>query len=180
MLNKTIFGLLSLARNKYSLDIVNNICDIDNYNKIIPNIYLGNIKGANDINFLQNNNIEAIVNCTIDEQFNEYFNDKLKYRLSINDSKEGDNIIIFKKNIFDVIDFIENAIEQNKNVYIHCYWGLMRSATVVCAYLIKTYNLPINNAIEIIKEQRPSALVSYYNFNEVLKYVENESNNNKN
>jgi protein-tyrosine phosphatase len=54
----------------------------------------------------------------------------------------------------------------------------MRSATVVAAYLIKKYNLTAEESINIIKEQRPKALVSFYNFNDVLKYVENECRDN--
>jgi protein-tyrosine phosphatase len=48
----------------------------------------------------------------------------------------------------------------------------MRSATVIAAYLIKRYKLSSKDAINIVKEKRPSALSSLYNFNEVLEYVE--------
>jgi protein-tyrosine phosphatase len=48
----------------------------------------------------------------------------------------------------------------------------MRSATVVCGYLIKKYNMPYRDAINMVKEQRPRALSSLYNFNEILEYVE--------
>ena len=50
----------------------------------------------------------------------------------------------------------------------------MRSATVVAGYLIYKYSLSVNDAINIIKEQRPSALSSLYNFNEILYYLENK------
>lgn len=179
IVNKSIYNFLCISRHKKIVNLINNVASINNYNKIIPYLYLGNINSAHDIDFLTEHNIEAIVNCTENEPFDEYFNDKLTFRLSINDSKETNNIINFKNNIFETIHFIENCIENKKAVYIHCYWGLMRSATVVASYLIKKYGIKKEDAIEIIREQRPKALVSIYNFNEVLKYVEDEVNHSK-
>ena len=175
LFNKIIYSTLNATRNNTSLNIINKIANIDDYNLIIPNLYLGNIKNANNIDFLKENDIHAIVNCTENEEFNEYFIDKPKYRLSINDSKDENNINKFKNDIFNVIYFIEENLNNNKKVYVHCYWGLMRSATVVSGYLIYKYKLSIKDSINIIQEQRPKALVSFYNFNEVLEYVQNKN-----
>ena len=175
LFNKIIYSTLNATRNNTSLNIINKIANIDDYNLIIPNLYLGNIKNANNIDFLKENDIQAIVNCTENEEFNEYFIDKSKYRLSINDSKNENNINKFKNDIFDVIYFIEENLNNNKKVYVHCYWGLMRSATVIAGYLIYKYKLSIKDSINIIQEQRPKALVSFYNFNEVLEYVHNKN-----
>lgn len=172
--NKTIYNILCLARNNKTINVVNKLANIDNYNIIIPNLYLGNIKYAYNKDFLIENNIGAIINCTENEQFDDYFDDKQTFRLAINDSKDKENINKFKNEILNAVYFIENALDNNIPIYIHCYWGLMRSATVVAAYLIKKYNLSIEDAIHIIREQRPCALVSFYNFNEVLKYVKSE------
>ena len=172
MLNKVFYNLICLARNKKSIDIVNKFANIDDYNQIIQNVYLGNINCANNQQFLIDNNIQSIINCTMNEPFNEYFDTKSKLRLTINDSKESENIDQFKKQIFEAIYFIENSLSNDKPVYIHCYWGLMRSATVVAAYLMKKYNMPKDDAISIIREKRSCALLSFYNFNEVLNYVE--------
>ena len=170
--NDTIYNILKISKNKKILNIFNNIFNIDDYSIILPNLYLGNINLASDICFLKENNINAIVNCTIDEPFNIYFNDKDKLRISVNDSKHKDNINSFKKSIIEGIDFIDKCINSNKKVYVHCFWGLMRSSTLVCGYLIKKYNINYKDAIIIVKEKRPKALSSLYNFNEVLEYVE--------
>ena len=100
------------------------------------------------------------------------FEDKNTFRLAINDSRDTDNISTFKSEIISCIEFIESNLDDNKAVYVHCYWGLMRSATVIAGYLIKKYNITHEDAIQIIKEQRPMAILPVYNFNEVLKYVE--------
>jgi len=173
-INKGMYNLLCKFRNTETLTIVNNIAKIDDYNLIIPNLYLGNIKCAHNLNFLLEHNIYGIVNCTEHEPFHEYFNDqnKKKIRLNINDSRSDENIEKFKSEIIQTINFIDSCLEENKPVFVHCYWGLMRSATVVACYLIKKYNLKADDAIFIVKTNRPFSLLSFYNFNEILQFVE--------
>jgi protein-tyrosine phosphatase len=173
-INKVVYNVLCLTRNKNFLNFASKVSGIEDCNMIVPYIYLGNINYANNVDFLKKNNITAIVNCTENEAYNEYFDDKPKFRLKVNDSKEPDNINSFKSQILNAIVFIEKNREEKRNIYIHCYWGLMRSATVVAGYLIYKYGLSVNDAINIIKEQRPSALSSLYNFNEILYYLENK------
>lgn len=173
LFDRSIYSVISLVRNKNTLSILNNLTGTNDFNMIVPNLYLGNIKCASNQDFLNNYNIEAIINCTENEPFHEYFEYKPKLRLSIKDNKEIENIEKFKSEIIDCIDFIDNYLEEDKAVYVHCYYGLLRSATVVAGYLIKKYNLSHEDAIRIVKEQRPYSMVSLYNFNEVLKHVEN-------
>ena len=45
----------------------------------------------------------------------------------------------------------------------------MRSATVVAAYLIKNYHYTPKEAIRFIKQKRPQALSSLYNYNDLLE-----------
>lgn len=170
--NKAVYNMLCLTRNKRSLNIVNRIASINDYNIIVPNVFLGNMKMASDLDFLEKNNIQAILNCTPDLEYHQYFDDKPKFRLNVNDSRDKENIIKLKTDIINGIDFIDNCIEQNKPVYVHCYWGLMRSATLVAGYIIMKYNVSSDDAISIVRSQRPMALSSLYNFNEVLKVVE--------
>ena len=44
----------------------------------MPNLYLGNINAANNIDFLQKKNNSSIVNCSNEIEFHEYFMDKYK------------------------------------------------------------------------------------------------------
>jgi protein-tyrosine phosphatase len=176
-MNKIIYNIISLAKNEKCFNIINKIGSIDNYNLIIPNLYLGNIKTSYDINFLNKHNIKAIVNCTKNEPYSDYFKDKKVFRLDVDDSKEIDNINNFKNNIMKAIEFIDINLKENNSVYVHCYWGLMRSATVVAGYLITKYKISYIDAIAIIKEKRPKALSIFYNFNDVLKHVEEKTNN---
>ncbi len=45
----------------------------------------------------------------------------------------------------------------------------MRSATVVAAYLIKNHHYTPQEAIAFVKQKRPQALSSLYNYNDLLE-----------
>ena len=78
IISNTIYNIICLGRNKKSLNFINKLAQIDDYNQIIPNLYLGNIICSNNEQFFINNNIKSIVNCTIEEPFHEYFNNHSK------------------------------------------------------------------------------------------------------
>ena len=116
-INKGVYNLLCKFRNIETLTVVNSIAKIDDYNLIIPNLYLGNVKCANNLNFLLEHNIQGIVNFTEHEQFHEYFNDenKRKMRLNINDSRSDDNIAKFKSEILETINFIDDCLVKDQD-----------------------------------------------------------------
>ena len=48
------------------------------------------------------------------------------------------------KHFDEAYEFIEHMRENNKNVLVHCHAGISRSATLVCAYLMKKRGLKMN------------------------------------
>ena len=73
MFNKAIYITIGFFRHKKSVQIFNAIMNAENSNIIIENLYLGNIIDAHNLSFLIDNNIGAIINCTEDEPFHQYF-----------------------------------------------------------------------------------------------------------
>ena len=65
------------------------------------------------------------------------------------DSPKENIRVIFK----ECFEFIENNI-KNGNVYVHCYMGISRSATIVIAYLMKTKKWDLKKALEYVKSKR--------------------------
>lgn len=53
------------------------------------------------------------------------------------------------------LNFIKDAIALGGKVFVHCYAGVSRSATIVIAYLMKEHNLSYNAAIKFVKSKRP-------------------------
>ena len=204
MFNKAIYNTIGFFRHKKSVKIFNAIMNAENSNIIVEKLYLGNIIDAHNLSFLVNNNISAIINCTENEPFHQYFimNDNKDYginddcinndsinndcinddsindtinkkyilRLDIKDSKDEENIEKFMNIIDNGVEFINTHKNINKqNVFVHCYWGLMRSATVIAGYLIKYENYSVDNAIELIKNKRSYTFSNLYNFKDILE-----------
>ncbi|KAF8889347.1 protein-tyrosine phosphatase-like protein [Infundibulicybe gibba] len=53
-------------------------------------------------------------------------------------------------------NFINSALAENENnkVLVHCFQGISRSATVVCAYVIASTGMPAPEAIAFVQEKR--------------------------
>ena len=175
-MESTIYNFIKMIKNKTSLSIFNFITNNNDIIQIMPNLYLGTINAAHNLEILKNNNIKSIVNCTNNEEFLDYFENKSKHRLAIEDNKEESNIQIFSDKLLDVVRFIDNQIMLDKNVLVHCYWGLMRSPTVIGAYLIMKYHMTTDDVIKFIQEKKCMTFSNIYNFKSILlefeKYCE--------
>ena len=118
-------------------------------------IYLGDMITSTDAHFLENNNIEVIINCTNDLPFNNNYKIK-NYRCGISDltlNSEKENQL-YKEKINYFLEIIDKALNNNKNILIHCRNGMQRSAAMVASYLIKYNNLTKDEAIIYIKNKR--------------------------
>ena len=125
-----------------------------NANEILPGLWVGNYQSAYDTQFLKSNNISVIVNCTKDIPFLDEFSFSC-YRVPVDDS------LLYKKN--------------NRNVLIHCYAGIQRSAIVAVSFICllklnqnvnKTKNQIANESISLVIQKRPQAFFGgrYINF----------------
>ena len=59
---------------------------------------------------------------------------------------------------------------------MHCYWGIMRSPTIIASYLIYKYKMDVDGAAEFIKDKKNFCFNNIYNFKEILYYVKEEFN----
>ena len=54
----------------------------------------------------------------------------------------------------EAYEFIETMREQKKNVLVHCHAGISRSATIVCAYLMRKKKWKMGHTLEYIRKKR--------------------------
>ena len=167
-MENTIYNFISFIKNKTNLNLFNLVTNNNDIIQIIPNLYLGTINSAHNLEIIKKYNIKSIINCTNDEIFLDYFNNKAKFRLPVGDNKYESNINNFSNKLIEVVQFIDNQINLGKNVLVHCYWGLMRSPTVIGAYLIMKYNMSTDDVIQFIQSKKSMTFSNIYNFKSIL------------
>ena len=174
------YKIIQKVKSKRTLSIFNMITNNNDIVSIFPHLYLGTINVCHNEALLKKYNIESIVNCTKDIEFHPYFEEKSFFQIDIEDSKEEENIEEFKEKIINAIYFIDDEIKKEKNVIVHCYWGLMRSPTLIAGYLIYKYKMDVDCAVQFIQNKKSFTFSHLYNFKDVLNYVHDYFQNKKN
>jgi protein-tyrosine phosphatase len=152
----------------------NNI--IEPANLIIPGLWLGNIEAARNREFMKNNNIKLIINCSNDipNYFNNYIN---TIRVPVDDSLMDKDFVIMSKYIPTIIEIIYDNLYRGNSVLVHCYAGMQRSACIVCAFLMYYFHINTYEAVIYIKSKRNIAFTPYINFLKSLiifqKHIDN-------
>lgn len=145
---------------------------VDNANIIIPGLWLGNIEAAKNKKFMINNNIKLIINCSND--IPNFFNNSIQtIRIPVDDSLMEKDFVIMSKYIPSIIEIIYDNLYRGNNVLVHCYAGMQRSASVVCAFLMYYFHLNTYESILYIKSRRNIAFTPYVNFLKSLIIFEN-------
>ena len=152
----------------------NNI--VEPANLIIPGLWLGNIEAAKNREFMKNNNIKLIINCSNDipNYFNNYIN---TIRVPVDDSLMDKDFVIMSKYIPTIIEIIYDNLYRGNSVLVHCYAGMQRSACIVCAFLMYYFHINTYEAVIYIKSKRNIAFTPYINFLKSLiifqKHIDN-------
>jgi len=133
--------------------------------EIITNFWLGNIIDSRNTEFL--NNIDVVFNCTKNLPFNNEKNKQI--RIKVDDNLEKEEIVNMYKYLNNTTDYINGLLTKGKSIFVHCYAGKQRSATVVCAYLMKYLSLSYNDATELIRSKRLIIFTPLPNFDAALK-----------
>ncbi len=133
--------------------------------QILPNVWIGSVKDASDANFIKKHDIRLIINATANEPI-RYTRDVNTYRVPIDDSPSDADKLTRYLPITSLL--INDMVRYNKNVLVHCYAGMNRSATVVAAYLMFSRGWPASKAMAYIKQRKPETFTPM-NFCPALK-----------
>jgi dual specificity phosphatase 12 len=108
--------------------------------EIIPGLYISNWFASNNENIMEEYNIKLVITLETRGKprniLNYYNKNKIHHIHYYLDDHPNADI----KRFFDHSEsIISEYIRNNKNVLVHCYAGISRSATIVLNYLLKDY-----------------------------------------
>ena len=143
--------------------------------EILPGLWLGDEQSALDIDFLESKNIEMVINCSLEAGFANTPQIKKKIRLNIQDNLKPEEINKMYINLTRVVEAMKENI-RNCNILVHCKAGIQRSATIICAFLMKYANMSMEDAMLCIKSKKPDVFISGCNFEAALRLYEINKN----
>ena len=62
--------------------------------------------------------------------------------------------------IDEAVEFIQNRLENNEPVMVHCAAGIGRTGTILACYLVKYKKLSAKDAIQKVRKERPGSIQS--------------------
>ncbi|KAJ6624917.1 protein-tyrosine phosphatase-like protein [Mycena sp. CBHHK59/15] len=120
---------------------------------IVPHLYLSDYFTAHNEKEIVKLGITHVISV-IDRvpTIPECVPDKRKLHIPILD--RGDVDIL--KHLDETTEFIRAALAESEdnNVLVHCFQGISRSATVVCAYLVATTTMTASESIAYVQAKR--------------------------
>jgi protein tyrosine/serine phosphatase len=143
----------------------------NNADKIIPRIWLGNKNASMDENFLRQNGIQTVFNCTKDLPFHHTM--RRRYRVPVDDNLEEEEIRNMELWSFEIIYKLLLEYKQGNTILVHCAAGMQRSAAVVAMFLMVLTGMKHEDSMMYIKERRPIAFHSSANFLRSIQGFEN-------
>ena len=148
----------------------------ESVSQIIDGLWIGGEGSSASRQFIEKENIEAVVNCTPSLQHNFHKLGVEYIRIPAGDSRDQEDVDLMKAMMPLVVEWIRFHHQvQKKNILVHCHQGINRSATFVCAYLMKHYGMTLKDATEFLVIRRQPV---FYNgdkptFKKVLEDWEN-------
>ena len=132
---------------------------------IIDNIYLGSAYNASSQETLYKYGIEKILNVT--KEIPCMYPDEFEYKcIYVRDTRDS----FLGQYLEEAYQFITE--NDSKQVFIHCYMGSSRSATIVIYYLMRKHLMSYQEAVEYVIEKRECVNLNV-NFAQELKYLNN-------
>ncbi|KAJ6485832.1 protein-tyrosine phosphatase-like protein [Mycena sanguinolenta] len=120
---------------------------------IVPRVYLSDYFSARDEGLLAQLNITHVVTVLDrDPTIPKCIPEDHRLHISIADRNDVD----IQQYLTQTTDFITAALAENENnnVLVHCFQGVSRSATVVCAYIVATTYMTASESIAYAQSKR--------------------------
>ncbi len=107
---------------------------------------------ARDYQFIKENHIGAVINIRAERQDDEAF--YAQHDINYVQFKVLDMMVPAVEVIDNAILWMRGQILDRRSVYVHCAKGRSRSAILVAAYLMQYENMSLDEAHNLLKQQR--------------------------
>jgi len=112
-------------------------------------VYLSSFLGAKNLDIMKDLNIAYVLVAA--SKLPMRFKGEVDYlQLEVADWPGEDILSHFD----DACHFMKEAVEQNRNVLVHCSAGVSRSASCVIAYIMKEHNVNFYHARKLVRTNR--------------------------
>lgn len=128
--------------------------------QVIPKLWLGGRKAAHDVAQIDAMGVSHVLcvggkSLAYGAVYEPPFPDKLTYKvIDVEDMADPEQVALLKATIESAIEFIDIGRDAG-GVYVHCMAGASRSASTVCAYLMKRHGLSLEEALAVTRLARP-------------------------
>lgn len=123
----------------------------ESVSNIIKGLWISGEGGASSKQFFDKEDIRACMNCTPSIQNNFSFHGVEYLRLPVNDSTDKEDIEMVKEVMPLAVEWLRVHHKLlGHSVLVQCHQGINRSATFVCAYLMKHWGMKLKDAIDFL------------------------------
>ncbi|XP_061130799.1 dual specificity protein phosphatase 5 [Syngnathus typhle] len=117
--------------------------------EILPFLYLGSAYHASRQDYLNDLHITALLNVSRKDMQPNKVHYNYKW-IPVEDNHMADISSHFQ----EAIEFIDHVKQSGGKVLVHCEAGISRSPTICMAYIMRTQQLKLDAAFDIIKQRR--------------------------
>lgn len=142
----------------------------NNADQILPNLWLGNLKAAQDEQFLKNAGIQVVFNATKDAPFHSSI--RRRYRVPVDDNLQEAEIRNMELWSYEIVYKMMKEYKEGRPILVHCHAGMQRSPAIVAMFLMVLYRMSADQAKYYIRNKRPIAFLPSANFEKAMRGFE--------
>ena len=142
--------------------------------EVLPGIWLGNKDIATNINFLNKKNIKCVINISKEIEHCKLYSGE-KIRIPVDNPVKSRSAIIngmMYDYLNDATEFMKKKNNNFDPILVYCSDGEQRSATVICAYIMKYGKVTADLSIKYLISKVPNVFSMGIYFYSALKKFE--------
>ncbi|XP_078286746.1 dual specificity protein phosphatase 8-like [Rhinoraja longicauda] len=134
--------------------------------QILPCFYLGSQTDVLNKDLMVQNRITHILNVSSNCPKPAFIPDSHFLRIPVNDSYCDSLLPWLNKSV----EFIDEVRATRCRVLVHCLAGISRSAAIAIAYVMRTLDLPLDDAYRYVKDRRPTISPNFNFLGQLVEY----------